>query len=105
MVDGDPSQDRTCGRCFQMAIARPKSAPGLVQHSDRGVQYTSLSIGKRLENEWLVASLGRVGSTYDSALAGSVIATLKTELPYRSTWPTRQAARTANFDYLEAFYN
>src|SRR5215212_4679088 len=36
---------------LQMAIARRKPAPGLVHHSDRGVQYTSLSFGKRLEDE------------------------------------------------------
>jgi putative transposase len=64
---------------LQMAIARHKPAPGLVHHSDRGVQYTSLSFGKRLENERLVPSMGPVGSAYDNALAESFIATLKTE--------------------------
>ena len=38
---------------------------------------------------------GRVGSAYDNALAESFVATLKTELLYRNTWPTRQAVRTA----------
>jgi transposase InsO family protein len=90
---------------LQMAIARRKPAPGLVHHSDRGVQYTSLSFGKRLEDEELLPSMGRVGSAYDNALAESFIATLKTELLYRNTWPTRQAARTAIFEYIEGFYN
>jgi putative transposase len=90
---------------LQMAIARRKPAPGLVHHSDRGVQYTSLSFGKRLEDEKLLPSMGRVGSAYDNALAESFIATLKTELLYRNSWPTRQAARTAIFEYIEGFYN
>jgi putative transposase len=90
---------------LQMAITRRKPAPGLVHHSDRGVQYTSLSFGKRLEDEGLVPSMGRVGSAYDNALAESFVATLKTELLYRNTWPTRQAARTAIFEYIEGFYN
>lgn len=90
---------------LQMAIARRKPAPGLVHHSDRGVQYTSLSFGKRLEDEGLVPSMGRGGSAYDNALAESFVATLKTELLYRSSWPTRQAARTAIFEYIEGFYN
>jgi putative transposase len=90
---------------LQMAIARRKPAPGLVHHSDRGVQYTSLSFGKRLEDEGLVPSMGRVGSAYDNALAESFVATLKTELLYRSCWPTRQVARTAIFEYIEGFYN
>jgi putative transposase len=51
---------------LQMAIARRKPAPGLVHHSDRAVQYTSLSFGKRLEDEEVVPSMGRVGSAYDT---------------------------------------
>jgi putative transposase len=90
---------------LQMAIARRKPAPGLVHHSDRGVQYTSLSFGKKLEDEGLVPSMGRVGSAYDNALAELFVATLKTELLYRNGWPTRQAARTASFEYIEGFYN
>ena len=90
---------------LQMAIARRKPAPGLVHHSDRGVQYTSLSFGKRLQDEGLVPSMGRVGSAYDNALAEAFVATLKTELLYRSSWPTRQAVRTAIFEYIEGFYN
>ena len=90
---------------LQMAIARRKPAPGLVHHSDRGVQYTSLSFGKRLEDEGLLPSMGNVGSAHDNALAESFVATLKTELLYRNAWPTRQAARTAIFEYIEGFYN
>ena len=67
---------------LQMAIARRKPAPGLVHHSDQGVQYTSLSFGKRLENQGVIPSMGRVGSAYDNALAESFIATLKCELLY-----------------------
>jgi putative transposase len=90
---------------LQMAIARRKPAPGLVHHSDRGVQYTSLSFGKRLEDQGVIPSMGRVGTAYDNALAESFIATLKCELLYRSSWPTRQTARTAIFEYIEGFYN
>jgi putative transposase len=46
---------------LQMAIARRKPAPGLVHHSDRGVQYTSLSFGKRLEDEGLLPSIDGTG--------------------------------------------
>jgi len=90
---------------LQMAIARRKPSPGLVHHSDRGVQYTSLSFSKRLEDEGLLPSMGRVGSAHDNALAESFVATLKTELLYRNAWPTRQAVRTAIFEYIEGFYN
>ena len=69
------------------------------------MQYTSLSFSKRLEDEGLLPSMGRVGSAYDNALAESFLATLKTELLYRNTWPTRRASRTAIFEYIEGFYN
>jgi putative transposase len=90
---------------LQMAIARRKPAPGLVHHSDRGVQYTSLSFGKRLEDGGLLPSMGRVGSAYDNALAEPFVATLKTELLYRSSWPTGRTVKTAIFEYIEGFYN
>jgi putative transposase len=90
---------------LQMAIARRKPTPGLVHHSDRGVQYTSLSFGKRLEDERLVPSMGPVGSAYDNALAESFIATLKTGLLYWSSWPTRQGVRTVIFEYIGGSYN
>ena len=90
---------------LQLALRRRKPAPGLIHHSDQGVQYTSLSFGKRLEEAGIVPSMGRVGSPHDNSLAESFVATLKTELLYRERWFTRQAGRTAIFEYLEGFYN
>lgn len=90
---------------LQMAVWRRKPAAGLVHHSDQGVQYTSLSFGKRLKEVGITPSMGRTGSALDNALAESFVSTLKAELVSRSKFPTRQAARTAIFDYLEAFYN
>ena len=70
----------------------------------RSAQYTSLSFSKRLEDEDLLPSKVRVSSAYgDNALAESFVATLKTELLFRAAWPTRQAARTAMFEYIEGF--
>jgi transposase InsO family protein len=91
---------------LQMAIVRRKPAPGLVHHSDRGVQYTSLSFSKSLEDEGLIPSMGWVGSAYDNTLlAEFFVATLKTELLYRISWRTRQAVRTAIFEHVEGYYN
>jgi putative transposase len=91
---------------LQMAIWRRKPQAGLIHHSDQGVQYTSLSFGKQLEEAGIVPSMGSVGSALDNAMAESFVATLKTELLYRaSSWPTRECARMAIFEYLEGFYN
>ena len=44
-------------------------------------------------------------SELDNVMAESFVSTLKAELVSRLEFPTRQAAKTANFDYLETFYN
>jgi putative transposase len=90
---------------LEMALCRRKPQAGLIHHSDQGVQYTSMSFGKRLKEAGIVASMGSVGSAYDNAMAESFVATLKSELVYRGSWPTRASARTATFEYLECFYN
>jgi putative transposase len=88
-----------------MALVARKPAPGLVHHSDRGSQYTSYEFGKTLRTSGLLASMGRVGSAFDNAMAESVFATLKTELIYRRSWPTRHELEMEVFSYLEGFYN
>jgi putative transposase len=90
---------------LEMAVWRRKPAPGLIHHSDQGVQYTALSFGKRLEEAGIVPSMGRVGCALDNAISESFVATLKTELVSRLRFPSREVAKTAIFEYLEAFYN
>lgn len=90
---------------LEMAVWRRQPAPGLIHHSDQGVQYTALSFGKRLEEAGIVASMGRVGSALDNAISESFVSTLKSELVSRVELPTRQIARTTLFEYLESFYN
>ena len=90
---------------LEMAVWRRKPSAGLVHHSDRGVQYTAISFGKRLEEVGIVPSMGRTGTALDNAMAESFIATLKTELVHRRRFPDREVARSAIFEYLEGFYN
>jgi putative transposase len=90
---------------LRMAVWRRKPAPGLVHHSDQGVQYTALSFSERLKEVGIKPSMGRTGSALDNAMAESFVSTLKTELVGRLEFPTRQAAKTAIFEYLETFYN
>lgn len=90
---------------LRMAVWRRKPAPGLVHHSDQGVQYTSLSFSERLREVGIKPSMGRTGSALDNAMAESFVSTLKAELVSKLEFPSRQAAKTAIFDYLETFYN
>jgi putative transposase len=52
---------------LQMAVWRRKPSAGLVHHSDRGAQYTTISFGKRLEDVGIVPSMGRSGTALDRA--------------------------------------
>ncbi|MFN0074822.1 MAG: IS3 family transposase [Chloroflexota bacterium] len=88
-----------------MALAHRKPDAGLVHHSDRGCQYTARAYGEVLEASGALRSVGSPGVCWDNAVAESFFATLKTELIHRHRWPTRQAATTAIFEYIEAFYN
>ena len=91
---------------LEMAVWRRKPSVGLVHHSDRGVQYTAISFGKRLKEVGIIPSMGRSGTALDNARAESFIATLKTELlVHRRRFPDREVARSAIFEYLEGFYN
>jgi transposase InsO family protein len=77
--------------------------PQAIFHSDRGSQYTSAEFRATLTKLGLRASMGRVGSCYDNAVAESFFATLKAEIGTR-VWATRAEARRAVFAYL-TYYN
>ncbi len=49
--------------------------------------------------------MGSVADAYDNSMAESFVSTLKRELIHRHSWPSRQTARTAIFEYIEGFYN
>jgi transposase InsO family protein len=49
--------------------------------------------------------MGSVGDCYDNAVAETFFATLKKELVYRRSWPTRQELCSEVFEYIEGFYN
>ncbi len=88
-----------------MALTRRRPKPGLVHHSDRGSQYTSLAFGKTIEQAGVLPSMGRRGDAFDNAVAESFFATLETELLDRHTFRTRDQARLAVFTFIEGFYN
>ena len=89
---------------LQMALQRRQPAAGLICHSDRGSQYTALGYTHALQAAGARQSMGRVATCFDNAACESFFATLKTELVHTRAWPTRQAARTAIYEYLEVLF-
>jgi putative transposase len=90
---------------LEMAVARRRPGAGLVHHSDQGSQYVSLIFGERCRDAGVRISMGSQGDAYDNAVAESFFASLEKDLLRRRSFPTRQEARTAVFDYIETFYN
>jgi transposase InsO family protein len=90
---------------LMMALRRRKPTHGLIHHSDRGVQYASADYRAALAEHGLIASMSRQGNCYDNAVMEAFWSSLKNELVHRRRFATRAEARTAIFDYIEAFYN
>jgi putative transposase len=88
-----------------MAVRRRRPDPGVIHHSDQGGQYVSLGFGQACTRAGISRSMGSVGDCYDNAVAETFFATLKKELVYRRSWPTRQELCSEVFEYIEGFYN
>lgn len=90
---------------LDMALGARVPEADLIHHSDRGSQYASFQYQKALDQAGITCSMSRRGNCLDNAVVESFFGTLKSELLYRSTWPTRRSARSAIHDYIEVFYN
>jgi len=90
---------------LEMAVSQRRPEPGLIHHSDQGSQFVSLGFGQAATKAGISRSMGSKGVCWDNAVAETFFATLKKELVYRRSWPTRRELETAVFDYIESFYN
>jgi putative transposase len=87
------------------ALRQRRPGPGLVHHSDRGVQYASLDYTARLEQHGIRISMSRRGNVYDNARAESFMKTLKYEEVYRTEYRDLEEAKTSIKEFLEKIYN
>jgi transposase InsO family protein len=90
---------------LQMALDRRNPSPGLLHHSDRGVQYACEDYQKLLKSNAMTCSMSRKGNCWDNAPMESFFHTLKVELIHHRTYATREEARRDIFEYVEIFYN
>ena len=90
---------------LRMALAAREVRPGLVHHSDRGVQYASHAYTNRLKEYGIRISMSRTGNPYDNAQAESFIKTLKYEEVYLFEYQTLAEARGRIGQFMEAVYN
>jgi transposase InsO family protein len=68
---------------LSMALRTRRPEPGLLHHSDRGVQYAGGDYQKLLREHGIVCSMSRKGDCWDNAVAESFFSTLKAERVHR----------------------
>lgn len=90
---------------FNQALWRRNPKPGLILHSDHGIQYASYEFRSLLNRNDVKCSMSRTGNCYDNACLESFFHTLKTELIYDEHYFTRKEAEKSIFEYIEVFYN
>ncbi|GGK61165.1 transposase [Planomonospora parontospora subsp. parontospora] len=88
-----------------MAIHQRRPSAGVIHHSDKGGQYTSVAFGQRCAQAGVRPSTGRTGTCFDNAITESFFASLECELLDRRAFGTRSEAERAVFAYIEGFYN
>jgi putative transposase len=86
------------------ALRQRRPQDEVLFHSDRGSQYASHDFRATANRHNIRLSMSGKGDCWDNAVVESFFGTLKTELG-DPVWPTRDAARSAVFNYIETWYN
>ncbi|HET8925995.1 MAG TPA: IS3 family transposase [Candidatus Acidoferrum sp.] len=90
---------------LEQAIERRQPQPGLVHHSDRGLQYARAEYIDILEKHHMVPSMSRPANPYDNASCESFIKTLKREEIYANKYDDLEHLRTNIEEFIEEYYN
>jgi transposase InsO family protein len=91
---------------LRMALAtRSVTLPGLVHHSDRGVQYASTDYIALLTSRNIAVSMSRKGNPYDNAKAESFMKTLKAEEVSLNEYRSLLDVCAGIEQYIESVYN
>jgi transposase InsO family protein len=98
-------EDELTIAALRMAIERRSPEPGLVHHSDRGIQYASHDYTALLKENHIDISMSRKGNPYDNAACESFMKTLKYEEVYRQEYRDLAEARCSIEQFLEKVYN
>ena len=90
---------------LEQAIAARQPSPGLVHHSDRGLQYASNEYVQVLQAHQIVPSMSRPANPYDNASCESFMRTLKREEISANTYVDLEHLRSNIGAFIEQYYN
>jgi len=93
-------------RALSNAIVNQRPDYGkTIFHSDRGIQYSSKSYQRMLNDNGIIGSMSKGGCPYDNACVESFFSTAKRECIYRKEYDTMEEVKRDLFDYIELFHN
>jgi transposase InsO family protein len=90
---------------LEKAIAKRKPPPGVVHHSDRGVQYASDVYVVVLQKHGMIPSMSRPANPYDNASCESFMKTLKREEIYANEYRDLDHLRANIAEFIDSYYN
>ena len=98
-------QSRLPPSALKRAIADRQPLPGLVHHSDRGVQYACDDYILVLKDHRMMPSMSRPGNPYDKASCGSFMKTLEREEIYANDYRDLEHLVESLGEFIEHYYN
>ena len=90
---------------LEQAIAERQPPPGLVHHSDRGVQYASDEYVQVLQEHLMIPSMSRPANPYDNAVCESFMKTLKQEEIYCNQYRDFEELSAHLEEFIGNYYN
>jgi len=92
-------------KALRMAIAGRKPGPGVIHHSDQGVQYASEEYIDDLTSHGFMVSMARTGNPYENGMMESFFKTLKHEEVYLCEYETLEDVMERLPYFIEEVYN
>ena len=102
---GDRLDAELSAEALHRALARRQPLPGLIFHSDRGVEFAARSFRRLLGSAGAVQSMSRKGDCWDNAVAESFFSTLEFEMAPGAAWRAAADAEAELHEFIEAYYN
>lgn len=96
---------KLCLSALAQALKRRTIAPGLIHHSDRGIQYCSKEYVEVLTRHGIRGSMSAKGNPYQNARMERFWRTLKYEQVYRGEYRSLEDARGDIGQFIERVYN
>lgn len=90
---------------LRLAIETRNPLPGLVHHSDRGLQYAARFYIALLQAHGIIPSMSRPGNPYDNATCESFMKTLKKEEVYCSEYRDLDDLTAHIETFIDKYYN